>query len=775
MIHKAQCIIIRSYAVAIGRPEDFDPRECSPIHRTWVSSCPKYAHVALNRVTPNRMCANIALLNQLTGPKEVTLSRHPFRTRARIEILAALILLLSIVPVAQAAPGDLDPGFGGDGKVQVDFSVDDVANDMVVDGHGRIVLVGYAYNPSSRTFDYGVVRLKTDGVLDTTFSGDGKVWVDAGYGVWDYANAVALDGEGRILVGATTISPNSHIFSAARLNTDGSLDTGFNGDGTTQFIFGFLSVANDIAVDSDGRIVLSGPVHNGGDYDFGVARLMPNGLLDETFDGDGKALLDFGFPDASTAMLVDSTGRIVVVGTVTNAGNSDFGVARLNGDGSPDTSFDLDGKTLVDFGPADDGQGIALDSQGRLVIAGVANNGAGNDFAVARLNADGSLDTSFASGGRALIDFGGNDSAFAVTVDAAGRIIVAGSSDTGTGAEFAVARLNADGALDTTFTESGLARVNVGASGTAFAVAVDGAGRILLAGDGYEGSERNFAVARLIGGDAPPDVTPPVIASNVTGTPGHNAWYVSDVTVEWTVTDDESTISASSGCAPTSLTTDTADATLTCTATSAGGNVCTSVTIMRDATPPGIIWEGGPIVGGSYYFGLAPAAPSCTATDATSGQAGCDITGYTTAVGSQVVTATAHDVAGNQTTEQRTFTVLPWTIRGFHKPVDMNGVWNVAKSGSTVPLKFDVFAGVNELTEVAVVDSFAVKSMACPVTGYVADDIGFITTGGTALRYDGKTGQFVQNWQTPRKPGACCQVTVTTYDGSQRSALFKLK
>jgi uncharacterized delta-60 repeat protein len=720
------------------------------------------------------MCANIALLNQLTGPKEVTLSRNPFRTRARTEILAALILLLSIVPVAQAAPGDLDPGFGGDGKVHVDVGFEDVATDMVVDEHGRVVLVGYGYNPGRRSLDYSVVRLNTDGALDTTFSGDGKVWIDAGYDAWDYANAVALDGEGRILVGTTTIS-QGHIFGAARLNTDGSLDTGFYGDGTTQFIFGFNSVATDIAVDSAGRIVLSGPTHNGGDYDFGVARLMPNGLFDETFDGDGKAILNFGFQDYSTAMLVDSTGRIIVVGTITNAGNSDFGVARLNGDGSPDTSFDLDGKTLVDFSPTDDGEGIALDSQGRIVIAGVADNGAGNDFAVARLNADGSLDTSFASGGRALIDFGGNDSAFAVTVDAAGRIIVAGSSDTGTSAEFAVARLNADGALDTTFTESGLARVNVGASGTAFAVAVDGAGRILLAGDGYEGSERTFAVVRLIGGDAPPDVTPPVIASNVTGTPGHNAWYVSDVTVEWTVTDNESAISASSGCAPTSVTADTAAATLICTATSAGGNASKLVTIMRDATPPDAIWEDGPIGGGSYYFGSVPAAPSCTATDATSGQAGCVIAGYTTAVGSQILTATAHDVAGNQTTKQRTYTVLPWTLSGFHQPVDMNGVWNVAKSGSTVPLKFDVFSGANELTEVAVVDSFAAKSVACPVTGYVADDVEFTTTGGTALRYDGTTGQFVQNWQTPRKPGACYQVTVTTYDGSLLSALFKLK
>ena len=119
-------------------------------------------------------------------------------------------------------------------------------------------------------------------------------------------------------------------------------------------------------------------------------------------------------------------------------------------------------------------------------------------------------------------------------------------------------------------------------------------------------------------------------------------------------------------------------------------------------------------------------------------------------------------------------TASAWTLKGFYQPVDMNGVYNVVKGGSTVPLKFEVFAGATELTTTSVVKSFVQTLISCG-TSTVLDEIEVVSTGGTSLRYDTTGGQFIQNWQTPKAPGACYRVTLTTQDNSTLVAFFKLK
>jgi hypothetical protein len=196
-----------------------------------------------------------------------------------------------------------------------------------------------------------------------------------------------------------------------------------------------------------------------------------------------------------------------------------------------------------------------------------------------------------------------------------------------------------------------------------------------------------------------------------------------------------------------------------------------------DLTAPGVTWVGGPADGGSYYFGSVPAAPTCNATDALSGPNGCSGTGYSTAVGPHTLTATAHDKAGNDGVETRSYTVLAWTLKGFYAPVDMPNpsiVWNTVKNGSTVPLKFQVFSGTTELTDTSVVNQ-PLKAAGVACGAGTADDIELLATGGTSLRYDGTAHQFIYNWQTPKKAGACYLVTVSTQDGSALSAYFQLK
>ena len=276
------------------------------------------------------------------------------------------------------------------------------------------------------------------------------------------------------------------------------------------------------------------------------------------------------------------------------------------------------------------------------------------------------------------------------------------------------------------------------------------------------------------------DTTPPVIDHQVSGTQGDNGWYTSDVSLNWGVTENESNETLQKdGCVDQNITADQQEQTYSCSASSEGGSAGpVSVSIKRDATDPtNVAFSGGSIEnGGSYYFGFVPSGPTgCSANDATSGLASCNVSGGATTVGSHSYTATAKDNAGNQAQASLSYTVLAWDLKGFYPPVDMGGVWNTVKGGSTVPLKFEVFAGSNELTNTSVIDSFTVKGVACPSTGAVTDDIELVTTGGTSLRYDSTGGQFIQNWQTPKKPGACYNVTMTTDDGSKISAFFILK
>lgn len=214
-----------------------------------------------------------------------------------------------------------------------------------------------------------------------------------------------------------------------------------------------------------------------------------------------------------------------------------------------------------------------------------------------------------------------------------------------------------------------------------------------------------------------------------------------------------------------------------CTATDAAGNTgrAAFAVVVEDTTAPVLTWVGGPADGGEYVFGSVPAAATCTAVDLVDGAVACSVADYSGAVGSHTLTASATDASGNSATATRSYTVAAWTLGGFFQPVDLRGVWNSVKGGATVPLKFEVFAGATELTSTTAVAGFAVKGVACPGSAVVTDDIELTTTGATTLRYDATAGQFVQNWQTPKKPGACYQVTMTTQDGSSTSALFKLK
>jgi hypothetical protein len=208
---------------------------------------------------------------------------------------------------------------------------------------------------------------------------------------------------------------------------------------------------------------------------------------------------------------------------------------------------------------------------------------------------------------------------------------------------------------------------------------------------------------------------------------------------------------------------------------SAGLSSTETVTVKIDQTPPVITWLGSINNGDFFYYGFVPPEPTCIAVDLTSGLAGsCVVSGYQVTPGAHTLFARIADNAGNQAVQSRQYTVLGWTLKGFYHPVDMNGIYNLVKGGSTVPLKFEIFAGSTELTDTAYVKSLSYAETSCNANA-ITDEIELTVTGGTSLRYDTQSGQFIYNWKTPSTVNKCYRVTIITQDGSALLAYFKLK
>src|SRR5215217_891590 len=192
--------------------------------------------------------------------------------------------------------------------------------------------------------------------------------------------------------------------------------------------------------------------------------------------------------------------------------------------------------------------------------------------------------------------------------------------------------------------------------------------------------------------------------------------------------------------------------------------------------PQGIAFSG--ITDGqTFYFGDPLPTVTCSADDDSFGPATCDVTPQSlpTTVATHTLTATAKDTAGNTAEATITYTVDPWTLKGFYQPVDMNGVYNLVKAGSIVPLKFEVFKGSTELTDIGVRDTVTQKKVTCDTAATVDEIEQYTTTGQTTFRYDTSGGQFIDNWKSPTTKNACYQVTMTFDDGSSLVALFKTK
>jgi uncharacterized delta-60 repeat protein len=382
----------------------------------------------------------------------------------------------------------------------------DRAQAQAIQADGRVIAVGSAYNGSDD--DFALTRYNGDGSLDTTFGTGGKVTTDFASGA-DGATAVALQGDGGIVVAGHAQQGASSVFAVARYHSDGSLDDGFGAGGKVTIAFAdFDAGAHAVAVEPDGKIVAAGYAWNGSDSDFALLRLDASGALDTAGfgNGSGKVTTDVdSHADQLRAIALQPDGRIVVVGSVDTGaagGRSDFALARYDADGSLDASFGNGGKVIVDLaGGSDIAEAVAIQAaDGKIVAAGHAFNGVDTDFALVRVDAAGSPDAAFGSGGEAMLDFaGGADLARALAVRPDGTLLVAGHSTAGADADFAIACFDAMGRPDASFGSSGKVTVDF-AGGDDHAQAVDTQSsdrKIVVTGHAVTGTGEDFAVARL--------------------------------------------------------------------------------------------------------------------------------------------------------------------------------------------------------------------------------------------------------------------------------------
>jgi uncharacterized delta-60 repeat protein len=388
--------------------------------------------------------------------------------------------------IAATSGGALDSTFGGDGRVVTDLGSDEgavavavlpdgkilvaaptallrydssgvpdatfdddgirplsgfVASDMAIAPGGKIVVVGTADSGGDELANLAVARFDDDGTPDATFSEDGLATPDFGFAN-EWASGVAVQPDGKVVVvGNTDANHELGNGIVARFTDAGTPDPSFGSPNglRSAFPFGFPDSAAAVSLRPNGKVVVAGATYfiakgaDRADLDLAVARFHTDGTRDTSFSGDGAVRTRFG-PDRSdraSDVLVQADGRIVAGGSTQKGTSGDFALARYTTRGRLDQTFSSDGKVRTDFlGGFDAAHGIALQANGRIVLAGEASS----TFAFARYTTRGRLDATFSGDGKRRTRFGSNDRDYAadVLVQPDGRIVVGGRVTTGT-------------------------------------------------------------------------------------------------------------------------------------------------------------------------------------------------------------------------------------------------------------------------------------------------------------------------------------------------------
>jgi uncharacterized delta-60 repeat protein len=350
-----------------------------------------------------------------------------------------------------------------------------------VQSDGKIVVVGYAQNGLN---DFFVARYNSGGSLDTSFDGDGKATIDFS-GSQDEATSVVLQPDGKVLAaGGAYISSHYH-FAIARYNSDGSLDTSFDGDGkVTTNIQSYNDFIEDLVLLPDGKIVAVGRSANpqaSWNDDVAIARYNSDGSLDTSFDGDGLVVTTSTNEEQGTSVAVQADAKIVVTGYTVMSNVGYFLTMRFNANGSLDTTFGNSGIKTTTFSSSAQASTQIIQPDGKILVGGHRASGMTTMAALVRYNSDGSLDTSFDGDGKLDSLFANNmQRVNKMEVQANGKIVFVGDGGAGGDSVFAV-RLNTNGSLDTTLNQTGVTSALPGVEDSV-SLHLLGEGKIIITG-----------------------------------------------------------------------------------------------------------------------------------------------------------------------------------------------------------------------------------------------------------------------------------------------------
>lgn len=449
------------------------------------------------------------------------------------------ILLLAILMGSAgrffAQAGSPDPTFGGgDGIVTTTFVPNryNSATSVAVQPDGKIVVAGFIHGGGIQQQIIAISRYLPNGTPDNTFSGDGQLLVQDG-SLGSSANCIQILPNGKILFAGSVYSSNSNALALFRYNANGTPDNTFGGDGEVTTSVGNLEqVALDLKVQPDGKIVMAGYVQNPatGRLDFAVLRYNANGTLDNSFSGDGIVTTPVGDDKAiANGLLIQPDGKIVATGFCTQNGWRKYAALRFNTDGTPDPGFSGDGVAIVSVTDwSDAAYGSALQPDGKIILVGYSgynpNSSTEQNFTAIRLTASGNPDHFFGENGIAKISLStGPETANDVVIQPDGKIVLGGSAFTNNDgsplADFALARLSADGMPDNSFGGDGKVILTVSSANSdeINALALQPDGKIVAAGYSRpNGSEWNrFTVARFLTGLSVDTDTPDGSVQNI--------------------------------------------------------------------------------------------------------------------------------------------------------------------------------------------------------------------------------------------------------------------
>ena len=422
-----------------------------------------------------------------------------------IALVCGLLAVILVCPVS-LADGALDPGYGTGGIVTTDwFGSLDSAHGVAVTLGGQAIVVGTTDTRAMGSGpDFGVAKYLDDGTLDPSFGTGGRF----SFGVPDFADdadAVAIQSDGRIVVAGNSSRDAITNMTVARLASGGSLDSTFGAGGvmTVSHTSGVMR-GRDLALQPDGKIVVVGETSGPADADFTVVRLNVDGSLDSSFGAGGIVTTTFASPsaDVGRAVALQSDGKIVVAGSTTAVGRSRYAMARYKVDGSLDATFGDDGLVITALSAIHDaGNTIAIQSDGKLVVAGSSvESGATPGFSMARYDTNGDLDAGFGTGGTVISGLSTEASEAAkVLVQGDGKILLAGYLNLSLlDSAFAVTRYGPDGAREMDFGTGGLLSTDLTpAFDWVYDAALQPDGKLLVVGGANAlGPASDYAVVR---------------------------------------------------------------------------------------------------------------------------------------------------------------------------------------------------------------------------------------------------------------------------------------